>query len=404
LPPTHCCPLAQAAPPPHLHAPAVQLSAPTPHETQAAPPVPHAPSVLARQVLEKQQPLGHEVASQVQAPPTQCWPDGQGAAAPHAQVPPAVQVSEPTPQLVQAPPPVPHAPGTPTLQIAPLQQPFAHEVALHTHAPPTHCWPLAQAAPVPHLHAPPEQRFARLGSQATHAPPPVPQALAWPMLQTLPLQQPLAHEVGLHTHAPATHCWPATHAGPPPQLQAPLVQPSASRMLQLKQAPPGVPQVEAESVMQLPLSQQPLGQLVRSQVHLPPTHSWPDAHVAQAAPPEPHAPLALPARQVVPLQQPLHEVALHTHLPRTHCWPAAHGPPVVPHTQLPPVQLRPLAHDGPLPQAQLPEAEQRSAPPLIAQLMQKPPPEPHSVSCCTSQVKLPGVPKQQPFGQLVALH
>src|SRR2546425_236460 len=32
---------------------------------------------------------------------------------------------------------------TPTKQVAPKQQPLAHDWTLHTHAPPTHAWPLA---------------------------------------------------------------------------------------------------------------------------------------------------------------------------------------------------------------------------------------------------------------------
>jgi hypothetical protein len=150
--------------------------------------------------------------------------------------------------------------------------------------------------------------------------------------------------------------------------------------------------------------QQPLGHELALQAHFPDEHAWPEAHVAQLDPPLPQALGSLPARQVVPLQQPLHELPLQTHFPPTQAWPAAHGPPVVPQTQLPPVQVRPPVQAGPLPQPQVPAAVQRSAPPLIAQLTQKPPPVPHSTRFCTSQTKLPGVPKQQPLGQEVALH
>jgi hypothetical protein len=55
-------------------------------------------------------------------------------------------------------PPVPHEPvdSEPYGSQVPLdvQQPFGHELALHTHCPPLHAWPVAQALqaapPVPH--------------------------------------------------------------------------------------------------------------------------------------------------------------------------------------------------------------------------------------------------------------
>ena len=51
---------------------------------QAAPPLPQLlPLVPGRQVLFAQQPLGHEVRSQTQAPAWQRWPAPHGAPGPH---------------------------------------------------------------------------------------------------------------------------------------------------------------------------------------------------------------------------------------------------------------------------------------------------------------------------------
>jgi hypothetical protein len=96
-------------------------------------------------------------------------------------------------------------------------------------------------------------------------------------LQVAPVQQPL-HELVLQTQLPLTHCWPAAQGPLLPHLQPPLVQLSALMELQATQFTPPVPQVANTDEL-----------------------------------------------QVVPLQQPLHEVALHWQLPPTHCWPEAQG-------------------------------------------------------------------------------
>jgi hypothetical protein len=79
------------------------------------------------------------------------------------------------------------------------------------------------------------------------------------------------------------------------------------------------------------LSQQPLGQLVASQTHLPPTQRWPAAQATQAPPPVPQNWLDVPAWQVLPLQQPLGQlVVLQTQAPPTHAWPAAQATQMAP--------------------------------------------------------------------------
>lgn len=107
---------------------------------------------------------------QLRMPPQ--TPEMQLMPAPHCTTPPHRQ--PPGPQLSErcvshaehAPPLVPHwvtVPGE--RQLAPLQQPWVHEVASHTQALLKHRWPIPQAGLVPQRHAPLPQLFARAVSQ-----------------------------------------------------------------------------------------------------------------------------------------------------------------------------------------------------------------------------------------------
>jgi hypothetical protein len=95
-----------------------------------------------------------------------------------------------------------------------------------------------------------------------------------------PLQQPLAHEVGLHAQAPFTHCCPDAQGLPAgPQLQAPLTHRSAIIVLQPMQVPPSGPQsLTLIAVTQLAPLQQPSGHVVALQTQPFPTHWLPAAH------------------------------------------------------------------------------------------------------------------------------
>jgi hypothetical protein len=77
-----------------------------------------------------------------------------------------------------------------------------------------------------------------------------------------------------------------------------------------------------------------------------PLHVWFVPHGMQVLPPLPHAEVLVPARQVVPLQHPLHDDVSHTHVPAEHRWPERHVPVVhvPPQPSLAPHGLP--AHDG----------------------------------------------------------
>ena len=221
------------------------------------------------------------------------------------------------------------------------QQPVGHDVALHTQAPPLHSWPAAQGAPlVPQLQAPFRHWSAVVNEHAVQVAPLVPQAEGAGVVQTPPWQQPLGHDVALHTQAPSLHCCPLGHGAPVvPQLQPPLArQVLAVEDEQLPHATPPVPQVRGNAgpVVHTPFLQQPFG----------------------------------------------HDVALHTQAPSLHSCPLGHGAPVVPQLQ-PPLARQVLAvEDEQLPHATPPDPQVRGNAGLV--------------------VHTPFL--QQPFGHDVSLH
>ena len=223
-PPTQVAPAAHGALPPQAHVPleeqrsaAVGLQA-----VQVAPPVPQAPADGGWQAFPEQHPVGHEVALQTHAPPTQAWPAAQAGPVPQAQAPPAQPSARTESQATQAAPPRPHCEVLGGLQVAPLQQPASHPRAQPEHAPPVH---------------------VSGAGQEVQAPPPLPHCAAVsPGRQVLPLQQPDGQVVESQRHAPPTQAWPAAHAGPVPQRHAPPSQRSAAFTSQAKQVPPPEPQ------------------------------------------------------------------------------------------------------------------------------------------------------------------
>jgi hypothetical protein len=85
-----------------------------------------------------QQPVGHEVASQMHLPPEHTWPLPHAAAPPHVQAPLVEQPSPVVPQSVHMPPAVPHAMAEGVVHVVPVQQPVGHDAMSHTHLPPEH--------------------------------------------------------------------------------------------------------------------------------------------------------------------------------------------------------------------------------------------------------------------------
>lgn len=82
--PTQRWPSAQAGLAPHRQLPAAeQLSERASHTAQVEPASPQVASDRVAQASPWQQPLGHEVASQMHSPATQRWPPAQAGPVPH---------------------------------------------------------------------------------------------------------------------------------------------------------------------------------------------------------------------------------------------------------------------------------------------------------------------------------
>jgi hypothetical protein len=107
-------------------------------------------------------------------------------------------------QVVQVPPLRPQALSVGgAVQRLFEQHPPGHDVESQTQTLPRQRCPPPQGAFAPHLHWPPVQVSALLGSQATQLAPLVPQVLGLGTLHRCDAsQQPPAHEVESHTQAP----------------------------------------------------------------------------------------------------------------------------------------------------------------------------------------------------------
>jgi hypothetical protein len=83
-----------------------------------------------------------------------------------------------------------------------------------------------------------------------------------------PKQQPFAQDVALQTQVPPTHCWPAAHCGPLPQLHVPVLeQPLASIGSHAVHALPLLPQVLTDGVSHVLPLQQPEAQVCEQPSH-----------------------------------------------------------------------------------------------------------------------------------------
>lgn len=157
------------------------------------------------QTLPVQHPVGHEVASQTQAPPEQWRPGAQGAPVPHAHVPSAAQVSARTAShATHVAPEAPQLSSARVLHVVPSQHPSGHDVESQTHCPARQRWPVVHAALPPHVQAPAVHPSAAVVSHAVQAPAAVPHVVADAGWHVSPEQQPSGHTQPLHT--PALHC------------------------------------------------------------------------------------------------------------------------------------------------------------------------------------------------------
>ena len=86
----------------------------------------------------------------------------------------------------------------------------------------------------------------------------------------MPAQHPVGQLAALHTQAPPTQRWPAPQAAEVPHWQAPLVQLSAEAASHEVHAAPAMPHCEAVGLTHWSPLQQPLRQLVASQMQAPP--------------------------------------------------------------------------------------------------------------------------------------
>ncbi len=353
------------------HAPAEHAS-PGGQAVHDRPPLPHADVLVpvSQRPAASQQPLGHVDALHGvgwQVPALQESPGGQAA---HA-LPPAPQA----PVLV----PVSQNPRA-------SQHPVGQVEA--SHRMPTQA-PAVQESP---------------GGQGKQAPPPVPQADVLVPDSHLPnaSQQPVGHDDELHvapSHAPETQVSPdgqARHALPP--------LPQALVLVPGWQVPEG--------------SQQPVGQVVESHggvLQLPALQMSPDAQVAHASPPVPHAALVVPDSQNPSAsQQPFGQVAASQggplQAPPVHESPGGHGTqalPPVPHAvALVPDSHFPKASQHPVGQLDALHVVPSQPPPVHVspdgQTAQARPSVPHA-EVLLPERQIPAA-SQQPAGHVFALH
>lgn len=287
-------------PAPQTHLPAVQAFAVKLHAAHAAPFVPHAANVGVVQTVPWQQPLGQLVLSQVevQVPLMQLWLLVQLAPVPQAQAPVALHASLVFgSQLRHCAPLTPHAVGVGTVQVLFAQHPVGQFVEVQVEAtqlPLTHRWLLAHGGLVPHWQAPETHASELAGSHIAQTEPAAPQLDSEGLATQLPaLQHPVAQAVASQTHVPPTQRVPTPHAGPVPQAHAPFAHALVVTGSHDLQAAPLDPHVVRDEVEQVRPEQQPVGQDVASQTHVPPLQRCP---VAQAGP-APHLQLP-PAAQV----------------------------------------------------------------------------------------------------------
>lgn len=296
-PPVHVCAAPHAGPVPHRQAPWVEHPSELAHAAHACPAGAHAPTANGVQVLPAQQPRGHDVASQTQAPATQRWPSPHAGPEPQAQTPaPEHPSAFAGLHARHAAPLAPQVAAVFVVHTPLAQQPFGHEAAVQPQPPAPHACPGAHSGSAPQRQSPlAEQAFARVGSHAAQAAPALAQAA--PVVgatHASPLQQPVGHEVASHLHWFKTQRCPAPQAPlPAPHWQTPCAEQRSARAgSHAAQAAPAAPHVLIDRLVQVAPAQQPLAHEPALQSQTPLLQNWPTSQAGtQGAPASPDPPL-----------------------------------------------------------------------------------------------------------------
>ena len=175
------------------------------------------------------------------------------------------------------------------VHVVPTQHPALHEVASHTHAPATQCWPIEHAPPAPQAHAPfAAQWSVRVASQLVHAAPSIPQLDIEGTWHVAPTQHPVPHELASQMQVPPEQRWPAPQGLVLPHAHTPDAEQRSARTgsHRLHAAPPS-PQVAMLAGLHVEPEQQPLAQVAVHSAHVPLVHD--PAQLWHAPPPLPHA-------------------------------------------------------------------------------------------------------------------
>lgn len=157
--------------------------------------------------------------------------------------------------------------------------------------------------------------------QLTQATPLRPQVSALAVSQASWSQQPLGQLLGVQAQPPSTQACPDWQAWPVPQVQAPwALQPSPVGSQSLQAMPAGA-QFVAEVAAQVAPLQQPLGQAwALHPLHTPEPQVWPLGHALQVPPAGPQVAASVPAWQTsFASQQPAgQDLAVQVHVPDLH--------------------------------------------------------------------------------------
>ena len=196
-----------AALPPQVQLPDEEQPSPeVPHVWQACPATPQATPVGGSvHTPSVQQPIRHDVGVHWHEPFMQACPAAHSAPGPHRHPPEGEQLSaSPVVQVTHAFPSVPQLMVEVGVMQEPpttaLQHPVGHDAELHTHWPPTHCWPSWHIVSPPQVHCPAVHPSATNAVHDTQAAPAVPQLPGPGASQFAPAQQPdgqlaLVHDV-----------------------------------------------------------------------------------------------------------------------------------------------------------------------------------------------------------------